>query len=158
MGKVNIIGLDAIEAQKVADELNLLLANFQIYYQGLRGLHWNIKGKDFFELHLKFEELYVDMQDKIDLVAERILTLGHTPFHSFTSFLQNTSIKEVENITIGKDGVKFIIDSLKTLLTLERKTLVAANNLGDEGTITLITEFMNMQEKQVWMFNAWLQS
>ena len=73
------IGLDSKKSEALANELNSLLANFQLYYQNLRGLHWNINGKHFFELHVKFEELYNDVQLKIDLVAERILTLGFSP-------------------------------------------------------------------------------
>ena len=64
------IGLDSKKSEALANELNSLLANFQLYYQNLRGLHWNINGKHFFELHVKFEELYNDVQLKIDLVAE----------------------------------------------------------------------------------------
>ena len=70
-----ILGLDRGKVQNLTTNLNELLANFQVYYQNLRGLHWNIKGKSFFELHVKFEELYTDSQEKIDMIAERILTL-----------------------------------------------------------------------------------
>ena len=72
--------------------------------------------------------------------------------------MSNSIIKEGKNISNGQKGVEFIIESLKTLLTLERQTLIAANKLEDEGTISLLTDFINLQEKQVWMFNAWLQS
>lgn len=68
------LGLDPKQTEKLTTDLNLLLANFQVYYQNLRGLHWNIKGKNFFELHVKFEELYTDAQEKVDMIAERILT------------------------------------------------------------------------------------
>jgi starvation-inducible DNA-binding protein len=69
-----ILGLDSEKVKNLNLNLNELLSNFQVYYQSLRGLHWNIKGKSFFELHLKFEELYTDAQEKIDMIAERILT------------------------------------------------------------------------------------
>lgn len=72
---LNSIGLDTNKTKIIADDLNHLLANFQIYYQNLRGIHWNIKGKRFFDLHIKFEELYTDANMKVDLIAERILTL-----------------------------------------------------------------------------------
>ena len=64
------------KSAELADKLNTLLANYSIFYQNTRGYHWNIKGEKFFELHLKFEELYNDLFIKIDEVAERILTLG----------------------------------------------------------------------------------
>ena len=74
--KTTQIGLDSKQSEVLAAELNVLLANYQLYYQNTRGLHWNIKGKHFFELHVKFEEIYTDAQLKIDLIAERVLTLG----------------------------------------------------------------------------------
>jgi starvation-inducible DNA-binding protein len=84
MSKLNAIGLDVEKSKDLADMLNDLLANFSIYYMNVRGFHWNIKGEKFFELHLKFEEIYTDLQEKIDEIAERILTLGQTPMHAYS--------------------------------------------------------------------------
>lgn len=70
----NSIGIDSVKAEGLVVELNQLLADYQLFYQNVRGFHWNIKGKDFFELHLKFEEFYDDAVVKIDEIAERILT------------------------------------------------------------------------------------
>ena len=75
----NRIGLDSQRSKELANLLGDLLANYSTFYQNVRGYHWNIKGEKFFELHLKFEELYNDLFLKIDEVAERILTLGHAP-------------------------------------------------------------------------------
>ena len=83
---LNSIGLDSKKTKNLANDLNNLLANFQIYYQNLRGIHWNIKGKRFFDLHEKFEELYNDANVKVDEIAERILTLGVTPIHTFEDY------------------------------------------------------------------------
>ncbi|MGZ8517470.1 MAG: Dps family protein, partial [Chitinophagaceae bacterium] len=103
--KKNRIGLDATKARKLAEKMNVLLANYQLFYVNTRGLHWNIKGDKFFELHVKFEELYTDIQLKIDEVAERILTLGHIPCHSFTDYLKLSKIKEQRNVTGEKEAV-----------------------------------------------------
>ncbi len=62
---LNSIGLEVKAAKNLAVELNKLLSNFQVYYQNLRGIHWNIKGKRFFDLHVKFEELYTDANIKL---------------------------------------------------------------------------------------------
>jgi starvation-inducible DNA-binding protein len=86
MQTLNAIGLDSEKVENLAEKLNLLLANYSIFYQNTRGYHWNIKGEKFFELHLKFEELYNDLLLKIDEVAERILTLGHSPLHNFSDY------------------------------------------------------------------------
>lgn len=90
MAKKNQIGLDLAQSKQLAEKLNSLLANYQLFYINARGLHWNITGEKFFELHLKFEELYTDALLKVDEIAERILTLGHTPLHSFTDYVENS--------------------------------------------------------------------
>ena len=68
------IGLSTVQSKHLAEKLNILLANYQIFYQNTRGFHWNITGEKFFELHLKFEELYTDSLVKVDEIAERMLT------------------------------------------------------------------------------------
>ena len=90
--KYNSLGLPVKESEELVIELNGLLSNFQMYYQNLRGLHWNIRGKRFFDLHLKFEELYNDSQIKIDLIAERVLTLGGTPLHTFSDYIEHSKL------------------------------------------------------------------
>jgi starvation-inducible DNA-binding protein len=151
------IGLDSKASEALATELNTLLANYQLYYQNTRGLHWNIKGKHFFELHVKFEEIYTDAQEKIDLIAERILTLGFTPLHTFSDYLKNSKIKEGKNISEAKDAVHLIVDSLQTIILIERNILASAQKLADEGTTSLLTDFITQQEKEIWMYSSWLK-
>ena len=69
----NLIGIEKVKAENLTVELNDLLANYQVFYQNLRGFHWNIKGKEFFELHVKFEEFYNDAVIKVDEIAEIVL-------------------------------------------------------------------------------------
>ena len=151
------IGLDKKQSKAVSGKLNTLLAGMQVYYQNLRGFHWNIQGEKFFELHVKFEELYTDLQVKIDMVAERILTLGSSPLHTFSDYLEDAPLKEAKNVSGGKDAVENIVLCLKTILILERDALKEADKLGDEGTITMLTDFITQQEKEVWMFSSWLK-
>ena len=154
--KKNQIGLDAAKSKKLADNLNILLANFQLFYINTRGFHWNIKGEKFFELHLKFEELYTDTQIKIDEVAERILTLGHTPSHSFTDYLAVSAIKEQKNIADGRKAVASVIASFSVLLHLERELLDLSDDAGDEGTNAQMSDYIQKKEKLVWMYSAYL--
>src|ERR1700741_3811543 len=93
----NQIGLDTAGAEKLAKGLNKLLANYQLFYINTRGFHWNITGQKFFELHVKFEEMYTDALLKIDEIAERVVTLGYTPLHSYTDYLKTSDIKEQKN-------------------------------------------------------------
>lgn len=156
MKKLSRIGLDKTLSEKLAIELNHLLANYQIYYQSLRGLHWNIKGQNFFELHVKFEELYNDAQLKIDDIAERILTLGFTPLHTFEDYLKTAEVKVGKDISDAESAVTLVLESLKTLVLLEREILEIADKLNDEGTLTLLTDFITQQEKTIWMYSSWL--
>ncbi len=154
--KTTSIGLNVKETEELIVTLNGLLANFQVYYQNLRGLHWNIKGKSFFELHMKFEEFYTDSQEKVDLIAERILTLGGTPLHTFKDYINLSKVKVGKNIVEDETSVKLIVDSLSILLQLERAILEQSDKANDEGTNAMMSDFISEQEKTVWMLNAWL--
>src|SRR5690606_9996671 len=105
MAKLNSIVLDVKKSDQLAEKLNDLLANYSIFYQNVRGDHWNIKGEKFFELHVKLEELYNDLLLKIDEVAERILTLGHAPNHKYSDYGSISKIKESSHVS---DGVKAV--------------------------------------------------
>lgn len=152
----NFIGLDSENSQKVVDSLNSLLANFQIYYQNLRGFHWNVKGKRFFTLHAKFEELYNDAIGKADEIAERILTLGGVPFHSYAAYAKAASLKARENISNGDECLKIIAEDILVLLQQERELLHLAAETGDNGTQDVCSSYISEQEKLLWMLNAYL--
>ena len=154
--KLNSLGLDTSKTKEIAGDLNNLLANFQTYYQNLRGIHWNIKGKNFFDLHVKFEELYTDANMKVDLIAERILTLGETPLHTFEDYIQKAKVPVGKNVSKDSDAVHLIVSSLAELLTLERQILDKAGDASDEGTNSMMSDFITEQEKTIWMMNAWL--
>lgn len=94
MKNANIIGLKETDCQNISEKLNILLANYSVFYQNTRGSHWNIKGEQFFTLHPKFEELYNSLVLKIDEIAERILTLGATPAHNYSDYLQVSKAKK----------------------------------------------------------------
>jgi starvation-inducible DNA-binding protein len=153
----NILGLPVKESAQVINDLNVLLANYQVYYQNLRGVHWNIRGKRFFNLHVKFEELYNDAQLKIDMIAERVLTIGGTPLHTFEDYVKNNKLKVGKNVTRDEDAVNLIVDSLSTLLSIERPILTMTGDIGDEGTNAMISDFISAQEKEIWMLKAWLE-
>jgi len=153
---LNSIGLDISKAKDLANDLNGLLANFQLYYQNLRGIHWNIKGKRFFDLHVKFEELYNDANIKVDEIAERVLTLGETPLHTFDDYISRAIVPIGKNISNDEKAVRLIVDSLTELLKIERDLLDKSGEANDEGTNSMMSDFITEQEKTVWMMKAWL--
>ncbi len=152
----NAIGLDRKKAKQLRSKLNLLLANYSIFYQNTRGYHWNIRGDNFFELHLKFEELYNDLLIKIDEIAERILTLGGNPKHNYTNYIKVAKIKESPEVSEGKKSVADILNSLSTIIKLQREILILSEKSVDEGTNALMSDYIREQEKLVWMYSAYL--
>lgn len=153
---LNTIGLEVKAAKSLALDLNELLSNFQVYYQNLRGIHWNIKGKRFFDLHVKFEELYDDANMKVDEIAERILTLGGTPLHTFEDYTSHVKIPVGKDVFQDEKAVNLIVDSLSGLLKIERELLEKSGEANDEGTNSMMSDFITEQEKTVWMMKAWL--
>ena len=105
MGVMNSIGLPVEETDSLVYELNRLLSTYQIHYMNARGFHWNIKGSSFFELHEKFEEIYNNLLEKVDEIAERILTIEGQPLHSFSDYLQHSEIEEVKDISNGVEAL-----------------------------------------------------
>ena len=153
----NLIGLELNQSAAIAEQLNRLLASYQVLYMNTRGYHWNIRGGNFFQLHQKFEEIYTDLQNKVDELAERIVTLGHTPEHSFSGYLEHSEIVEHTNVTEGKACVGNLVDSFSKVLVKQREIMTMASDASDEGTVALMSDYIREQEKLLWMLNAYLQ-
>ena len=157
MDNINSIGLESSKAEYLSEKLNELLANYSIFYQNTRGYHWNIKGEKFFELHLKFEELYNDLLLKIDELAERILTLGHSPKYNYSDYRTISKIKESSQVSDGVKAVENILSSFQTIIILQRELLTISSDADDEGTNALMSDYVREQEKLVWMYSAFLR-
>ena len=144
----NLIGLDSENAQQVVNLLNELLANYQIYYQNLRGFHWNVRGNRFFVLHAKFEELYNDAIEKV--------TLGGVPLHSYAAYTKVATLKAKENVTDGDACLRAVVEDVQVLLKQEREILSVAAEIGDDGTQDVFSSYVSSQEKLLWMLDAYL--
>jgi starvation-inducible DNA-binding protein len=153
----DILGLKEKESAVVAEKLNELLANYQVFYQNLRGFHWNIKGDRFFVLHAKYEELYNDAVMKIDEIAERILTIGGVPLHTFEDYLKVSSIKPAKDKTDAESTMSLTLDNVAALIKLEREVLPLAEKAEDEGTLALISDYISQKEKLVWMLTSFMK-
>ena len=140
----------------LADKLNSLLADYSILYTNVRGYHWHIKGDKFFELHVKFEELYNDLFVKIDEIAERIVTLGFTPIHSYSDYLNIAEVKESKNVSDGMQAIEGILNAFKVLLMKQRELLDISDEANDEGSNALMSDYIREQEKLVWMYASYI--
>ncbi|KGF18047.1 DNA polymerase III subunit beta [Prevotella sp. S7-1-8] len=156
MKNLEVLGLDEKKISSVVSGLNQLLADLHVYYMNLRGLHWNIKGKSFFQLHEEFEKQYNDVASKIDEVAERLLQLDSKPENRFSELLKIATLKEKNDIDAETEAMQLILNTLKVLIASERAVIAAAGEANDEVTVALMDDFLVGQEKAVWMVNACL--
>ncbi len=154
MKTLEFLHFDIKNAASVVDGLQQLLADYQIFYTNLRDFHWNIKGHGFFTLHEKFENLYSDTAEKVDEIAERILTLGGTPENRFSRYLEKAHVKETTGITCGVEAVDDILDTLSYLIDQERRLISTAEMAEDPVTVDMLTGYLASQEKLVWMLVA----
>ena len=152
---MSYLGLDEKKTSNTVKELNVLLADYHLYYQKLRNYHWNVIGKNFFDLHEKFEELYDDAKLKVDEIAERILTLRYQPTSNLSEYLEMSNLKESKSDISDSQMIKNLLDDHGTLLKQLRKVVEVAEKGDDEGTIDLIGGYIRELEKTSWMLDAW---
>ncbi|ASV30777.1 Dps family protein [Maribacter cobaltidurans] len=152
---MSYLDIETSKVEPVVKELNTLLADYNIYYQNLRGFHWNVLGKNFFDLHVKFEELYTDARIKIDEIAERILTLRHHPESRFTEYIKLSKVEETSSLISDKKMVERILTDHEIILRQMSKVVKKAEDAGDEGTIDMLGGYIASLEKVSWMLDAW---
>jgi len=152
---MNYLGLDDKKTANTVKELNILLADYHLYYQKLRNFHWNVIGKSFFDLHEKFEELYDDAKLKVDEIAERILTLRYQPASNLSDYLKSATVKESKSDISDSEMIKILLGDHGIILKQLRKVAEEADKGGDEGTIDLVGAYIRELEKTSWMLDAW---
>lgn len=155
MKTLDFIRLNEEKVSPVVISLQQLLADFQIYYSNLRGFHWNIKGHDFFVLHSQFEKMYNDAAEKVDEIAERILTLGSKPASKYSEYVRVSKIKEADHISSGDAAIGNILETVSHFIQSERNILAEASDAGDEVTVAMMSDYLKEQEKLVWMLTAY---
>lgn len=156
--KAEEIALKASKVKPVVDLMNDLLANYHIYYQNVRGCHWNVKGKNFFTLHVKFEELYTQALLAIDEIAERVLTLGKPPYSTLQKYIDESEIKQIDTIGLkDTDMVKLVVKNMDQLIVKQRVVLKTSDEAGDDGTNDLVNRLMQFLEKENWMLRSFVE-
>ncbi len=155
---MNYLNIDNQKVLQVVSELNVLLADYHVHYQKLRNFHWNILGKNFFDLHNRFEEMYNDTRVKIDEVAERIVTLKYHPISKLSDYIEVSRIKESSHLLTDEEMVADIINDNKIILEQLGKIIERATKAKDEGTLDLMGAYIRELEKSTWLLNAWSKS
>lgn len=152
---MNYLNLDKSKTKDTVKELNVLLADYHMYYQKLRNFHWNITGHNFFDLHEQFELMYDDAKLKVDEIAERILTLRFQPESNFSTYLKLSNLKESSKDKSDVEMVEDLLHDHGVIINQMRSVIEVADKNEDEGTIDLIGAYIRELEKTSWMLDAW---
>ena len=132
--------------------LNEFLSDLNVFYRKLQNYHWNIQGKDFFEAHAKLEELYNQINEEVDEMAEHILILGGQPLGTLKDYLNNSKIQEAENKKVKSEEVyKNLITDYGTLLKKAIEIKEESENQKQYDTSSLIDEYILEYSKIIWM-------
>ena len=135
--------------------LNDLVADFTVFYQKMRHYHWNVKGEQFFKLHEKFEEIYTEVGDQIDELAERVIGLDGTPVHTLAHVLESTSIQEDPSVPAAGAMVKATVADLETLSASLMAAIAAAEEADDRPTVNMLDAINDGLHGHLWMLKAW---
>lgn len=141
----------------IIEDLNLFLSNLNVFYRKLQNYHWNIKGEDFFNVHLKLEEYYDDINEQIDEIAEHILIIDGQPLGTMHDYLEITQIKEAQNEKkSSRDIFETILKDYCILVENATKIKEDADNEKKYATSALMDEYLQDYGKKIWMIKQWL--
>lgn len=144
-------------SKNLYEKINEYLANQQVMYIKLHNLHWYVKGRSFFTLHGKLEELYEQTAGIIDDVAERLLALGGSPVGSLKKALALTSVKELEDVPISSDEtIKSLISDVEYWIRDTKEIVRLAEEDGDGATADQFNGYLAEYQKLLWMLNSYI--
>ena len=152
------IDLSEDTRSQVCDVLNESLAQTLDLWSQVKQAHWNVKGKDFYQLHLLFDEVATELYEYVDMIAERVTALGGTAMGTVRMAANTSSIPEYPNPSTGADHLQAIADRLAAYAKHVRKNIDKTQELGDASTADLYTEISRTADKRLWFIEAHLQA
>jgi starvation-inducible DNA-binding protein len=150
------IGIAETDRLKIVDGLSKLLADSYVLYLKTHNLHWNVEGPMFNTLHIMFMEQYTELWNALDLIAERIRSLGAYAPGSYKKFSQLSSIPESDDVPHAKEMIKQLLQGHEAVAKTVRANFAAAEQGNDEGTLDLFTQRIQVHEKTAWMLRSLL--
>ncbi len=153
------IGISSSDRKKVAEGLSRFLADSFTLYLKTHNFHWNVNGPMFNSLHVMFEGQYTEQWTALDETAERIRALGFNAPGSYAEFIKLSSIAEEPGLTDTADWremVRQLVTGNEAVCRTARKVLKTADNAGDDPTTDLMTQRLNIHEKNAWMLRSLL--
>ena len=151
------IGIEDDKRKAIADGLSRVLADSYTLYLKTHNFHWNVTGPMFQTLHLLFETQYTELALAVDLVAERIRALGYPAPGTYSEYAQLTSIPETAGVPKAKEMIKLLVEGQESVVRTARSVFPAADEVNDEPTADLLTQRMQVHEKNAWMLRSLLE-
>jgi starvation-inducible DNA-binding protein len=151
------IGISAKNREVIAEGLSRLLADSYTLYLQSHNFHWNVTGPMFQTLHVLFEEHYTEQWNAIDLIAERIRSLGHPAPGTYKEFVQLASIEEVDGTPSATDMIRILVAGQEAVARTARAVFESAEAANDQPTCDLLTQRMQVHEKNAWMLRSLLE-
>lgn len=152
------IGIPEQERAAIAQGLSHLLADTYTLYLKTHNFHWNVKGPMFQTLHLMFETQYNELALAVDLIAERIRSLGFPAPGTYAEFSLLSSISETTGVPKAEEMIRLLVESQEAVIRTARSVFPAAERASDEPTADLLTQRMQVHEKTAWMLRSLLES
>jgi len=151
------IGIGEQDRQDIASGLSKLLADTYTLYLKTHNFHWNVTGPMFQTLHLMFEAQYTELALAVDLIAERIRSLGiHAP-GTYKQFSSLSSIKEEDDIPKAQDMIRLLVEGQEAVVRTARSLYAVVEKANDEATADLLTQRIQLHEKTAWMLRSLLE-
>ncbi len=150
------IGIPAEQRKDIAAGLSRLLADSYTLYLKTHNYHWNVTGPLFNTLHLMFEQQYTELATAVDEIAERIRALGHPAPGSYRAFGSLTKIKEEDAVPSAEEMIRQLVIGQETVARTAREVFPIAEEAHDEPTADLLTQRMQLHEKNAWMLRSML--
>ncbi len=151
------IGIGDADRAAIADGLGRLLADSYSLYLQTHNFHWNVTGPMFQTLHLMFEGQYTELAVAVDLVAERIRSLGFPAPATYGEFVRLSSITEVAGVPKAEEMIRALVDGQQTVVRTARSLFPVVEKAGDEATADLLTQRIQLHEKTAWMLRSLLE-
>ncbi|HTP45820.1 MAG TPA: Dps family protein [Casimicrobiaceae bacterium] len=151
------IGIKESDRAKIAEGISRLLADTYTLYLKTHNFHWNVTGPMFQTLHLMFEQEYTELALAVDLIAERIRALGVPAPGTYKEFAKLSSIKESEGVPNAQDMIRQLVEGQEAVVRTARSVFPLVDKVHDEPTADLLTQRMQVHEKNAWMLRSLLE-
>ncbi|QNI74911.1 Dps family protein [Synechococcus sp. NOUM97013] len=152
------IGIDQAEREQITAGLSRLLADTYVLYGNTHGFHWNVTGPMFNTLHLMFMDQYTELWNALDVIAERIRSLGVVAPHGGSTLASLASIKEAPQQPAALDMVRELVAGHEAVARTARSVFPLVEAASDEPTADLLTQRLQVHEKTAWMLRSLLES